>query len=87
MSSVQTVCAFWNGIGLTIRYTPQKWGVMDHLEIMSDNRQPLPITRTGYKSLFLCPEELDRPPVDFVLWLLDNSAEAKDWSGDQLSLF
>lgn len=87
--SQQTHRIIWNGIGLTVTYTPLKWGVIDHIEIETDNRQPLPITETGYKSCHIepdCMADYDGP-VAFVIEWLDLAAKEGRWHGAQLSLF
>ena len=50
----QTYRFHWQGIEIEAIYTPQKWGVIAHLEIQSiaPARAPLPITSTGYRSHF-----------------------------------
>jgi hypothetical protein len=56
-AACHTSRAIWRGIGLTIRHHPS-WirldaGPVQHLEIESDGRVPLPVTDTGYRSHFL----------------------------------
>ena len=77
----------WRGIALSVTHTPEKFAGLDHIEIESDGRAPLPVTETGYRSLFLCPEDLAEyaSPVAFVLAFLDFAAEDQGWTG-QLSL-
>lgn len=50
---VQSYHAEWQGIGITVTWQP---GFMDgdlpigQMEVMSDNRVPLPVSETGYKT-------------------------------------
>ncbi len=88
MSRPLTYSVTWRGIDLAITHTPNKWDMIDHIEIRSADRQPLPITQTGYKSVWLCPEdvaEYESAPA-FVLEWLELSARDTGWTG-QLSLF
>ena len=88
--------ATWRGIGLEIRHCPT-WSEaagIDHIEVVSDERQPLPITGTGYKSLFILPEYIAEKgdAKDYVLAWLDHEAQSEAWKRSQsearqLSLF
>lgn len=96
----ETFRATWRGIALTIHWT-REWFAMDdgsysvgHLEIVADNRSPLPVTETGYKSQFTGGEAIDARggPVAFTLAWLDHAARSVAWSeraaaARQLSLF
>lgn len=86
---IETHRLFWNGIGLTIRYTPSRWTVIDHIEIEADNRQPIPISETGYYSHFLNPGIVAARGgiLAFVIDGLDAAAELNSWRGAQLTLF
>lgn len=85
----------WQGIPVTITieddYSPayrRHYGHgMAHLEISAG--QPLPISETGYRSLFLPTHTLadEGGPVAFVTTWLDYAAELEGWHGAQLSLF
>lgn len=77
----------WKGQDITVRWCPL-WlgGDTAHLEIVTADRKPHPISETGYRSHF-CPRELVEEaggPVAFVMaWL-----EMKDdGTAVQLSLF
>jgi hypothetical protein len=77
----------WKGQDITVRWCPL-WlgGDTAHLEIVTADRRPHPISETGYRSHF-CPRELVEEaggPVAFVMaWL-----EMKDdGTAVQLSLF
>lgn len=77
MPQTTTHSLTWNGRGLTITHEPD-WlpGFRDHLEIRSDDGDPLPITETGYRSHFLPSAELAHAggPVAFVRAWLDRAA-------------
>ena len=84
----------WQGIAITIRYTPQRFAGYDHLEIVSRDKQRRPITETGYRSHFLLPEKLDEfgDPCGYVLAWLDHEGNSNVWRASvakraQLSLF
>ena len=71
----------WHDIGITIRHTPKKWSVIDHIEVESDNRQQLPFTETGYKSHYPSEGEIASygGPVEYVMAWLDFAADSKFW--------
>ncbi|WP_417261450.1 hypothetical protein [Celeribacter sp.] len=84
----------WRGIGVQITLHPRRWGSpVDHIEIESDGREPLPITETGYRSNFILAgtipsDELER----HVLAWLEEQAQTDGWKQyeaerRQLSLF
>ncbi|WP_127145414.1 hypothetical protein [Pelagibacterium montanilacus] len=79
----------WRGIALEITFTPEKFGLVDHTEIMSENRVPLPVTETGYRSHFIPVGAVTDHggAVAFVTAWLDHEAERTGWSGAQLSMF
>lgn len=82
-------CITWRGVAITITFTPNWLGVADHLEIISDRRAPLPVTETGYRSIFLHQGAVARNggPVAYATARLDDEARRVGWSGAQLSLF
>lgn len=71
----------WEGINIEINHTPQKWGVIEYLEIKSANREALPITETGYISHFLSEDHLNeyRGPVSYVTSWLEHEASLQEW--------
>ena len=88
----------WNGIEFEIRWYPDCIGFDDgtsmaHLEIISKDRRPLPITETGYKSHFIGREKVDQyggvePYVD--AWFaheMTTTAGIQAVAPRQLSLF
>ena len=88
--------AAWRGIELTIRHCAN-WCTMvgmDHIEVISAERLPLPITETGYKSHFVPPEQIAEigTPVEYVMAWLDHAGDSAEWKkvefeARQLSLF
>ena len=78
-------------------FTPSRWSVIDHLEILSvrPERAPLPITGTGYLSHFMQPGTIAAHGGDVVAqvkaWLDEESAKP-EWqahieAGRQWTLF
>ncbi|MBL3566757.1 hypothetical protein JMM59_17330, partial [Rhodovulum sulfidophilum] len=43
----------WRGIEIAITFTPEKFGMADHVELRSAGKVALPVTETGYRSHFL----------------------------------
>ena len=85
----------WEGRLIRLSYTPRQWKVIDHLEIRADDGEPLPITKSGYRSHHFGPMEpvLTMSEVEEMLtaWL-DKEAQTKRWKNyveqsRQLSLF
>jgi len=77
----------WRGIDIIVRWCPD-WlgGGTAHLEIVTADRTPHPISQTGYRSHF-CPRELVEDvggPVAFVTKWLERT---DDGGPVQLSLF
>lgn len=92
----QITRAIWRGITLEIRHCPlwSKVAEIDHIEVVSEECQVLPITETGYRSLFIKPEfiEAHGSAQAYVLGWLDEEAKSSEWTrkeadGKQLSLF
>ena len=88
----------WEGRDIRLSYTPRWNSIIDHVEIEVDDRTPLPITETGYRSHFFGPVEppLSLPEVQkMVLDWLDKDATKNAWrdymrqcdADKQLSLF
>ncbi|QCI63949.1 hypothetical protein [Phreatobacter stygius] len=96
----ETYSASWEGITLTITWTPV-WAVMNDgaycvadLEIKSENRAELPITKTGYRSHFVQRDDVEKRggPVAYAMAWLDHAAKSSEWKARQakvrqLSLF
>lgn len=77
----------WRGVTVVVRHAPDwlRLGV-DHIEVETEPRTPLPITETGYRSRFVASAELDPygGAEGFVhAWL---EASAPGWNA-QLPLF
>ncbi|MEI4195898.1 hypothetical protein [Roseovarius sp. E0-M6] len=100
MSTTETYRIDWEGIALSVRWTPQWLGIdidgqqVAHLELISDERVPLSMTETGYRSHFTSRElvETEGGPVAFVKKWLDVEAMSDEWKAHedaarQLSLF
>lgn len=94
MSPPQTFTLTWEGRRLTIEHREAWIAGADHLAIQSEDREPLPITETGYRSHFLSGEELAARggPVAYVETWLNDAARTSEWkayvaASRQLSLF
>ncbi len=79
----------WRGIGIEITFTPNKFGMTDHIELRAADKTPLPVTGTGYRSNFLARGHVAAHggAVEFVTAWLDHEAARLNWTGAQLSLF
>ena len=74
----------WQEIEIELKYWPLKWTVISHLEIrsISPEKEPLPITETGYKSHFFQPDSVEfvnGSIVETVIQWLDKEAQSKEW--------
>jgi len=84
----------WRSIELEIHHK-QNWAAgFDHIEVINANHEPLPITKTGYRSLFISPERIAEygTPVEYVQTWLEHEAKSESWKrlemeSRQLSLF
>lgn len=92
-TGVEIFSLTWRGLELRIAYERVSTGTADrpysHLEVMTDPpRKPLPITETGYRSLFLPTGsiEIDGGPVAFVMRWLDHSAKSAAWRAAERDL-
>ena len=79
----------WHGIQIAITFTPEKFGMTEHIELHSESRIALPVTETGYRSHFIPMGTVAQEggPVAYVTAWLDHEAERTGWRGTQLSLF
>lgn len=83
----------WEGIEIALTHHTQRFGgPFDHLELHAQER--LPVTDTGYRSLFIHPDDLAlfASPEVFVREWLDGAAKEPGWrdyrqNARQLSLF
>jgi hypothetical protein len=78
----------WDGVTIEIGWAPEYFSIgngktMGHLEVRSiaPEREPLPITETGYRSHWIAPEELDElgGPLNFVEVWIDHEAQSQGW--------
>lgn len=75
--SIQTYRFAWydglQNIEIEVVYYPLKWGVISYFEIQSINpeREPLPITETGYLSHFFHPDSADFSKCGVVEFIKD----------------
>lgn len=83
----------WEGITLSYTHTADAFSSpFDHIEVKTSEQ--LPITETGYRSLFIHPDELNlwESVEAFILEWLDDAAKLPAWQeyrnqSRQLSLF
>ncbi|NCO04105.1 MAG: hypothetical protein GW903_07945 [Alphaproteobacteria bacterium] len=79
----------WRSVEIEITYTPDKFGMVDHIELRAKGKTKLPVTETGYRSHFMDKGAVAAHggAVAFVTAWLDHEAARMGWSNDQLSLF
>jgi len=79
----------WSGIEIEITFTPEKFGIIDHIELRTQDKTPLPVTETGYRSHFIQAGTVLHfgGAIAFVTAWLDHEAGCAAWGGAQLSLF
>ena len=87
----------WQSIKFTVRhnsnyYVGDDGFITQHIEVKSADRIPLPITKTGYRSIFLngkqALDEFDNDPVMYVMTWMEAAAKEKQWlDQQQMSLF
>jgi len=76
----ETFQCTWSNIPIIVKYSKDYWASVgvSHLEVHAE--EPLPITETGYRSIWITPGQLDgTTPVDFVLSGLDELSGSKKW--------
>ena len=101
----QTFSFLWKSIPLEIIYTsdyaPRAKEILGyrlaHLQVMSKNRVPFPLTKTGYHSHFNNAEYIEGfgSPIDFVKIWLSEAEQSDEWKNhlkkmrkqSQLNLF
>lgn len=90
----------WNDLSLIITWSPN-WldreeadYIFAHLEVRTEDRQPMPISKTGYRSHFIDHESVEHlgGPVAYVKTWLDHQSRARQWqthqtNTNQISLF
>ena len=96
---IENSTLIWRGIKITIRYKPNyfkstKGFSIAYLEVISENKVPLPFTESGYRSHFTDAGEIEKygASIDFVKAWLDETAKSKQWKkyreqSNQLTLF
>lgn len=86
---METHTITWRGVEIEITFTPEKFGMTDHIELRTEGRKPLPVTEIGYRSHFMPSRTVDAHggAVAFVTAWLEHEAKRTRWSGAQLSLF
>lgn len=89
---IETHQILWQDIPITLTYQAEWLDLCAHLQFKAGER--LPITETGYKSIYLSAEAIEKAggAKAFALGLLDEAAEAPEWQRyasdqHQLSLF
>lgn len=92
VETIETSTFEWHNIAIEAKLT-RNWLSLEyhHIEVRADQR--LPITETGYRSLFIAVSEYgDADLAGFVTDWLEQAAQSKDWQGyvdasRQFSLF
>lgn len=79
----------WRGVAIAVRYQPEKFGLMSHLELRTVRPEgaALPVTETGYRSHFIEPgtvENFEGGVVAYVTAWLEEEARSKEWQKKQL---
>lgn len=79
----------WRNIDIEISFTPEKFGMVEHIELRTANKESLPVTETGCRSHFARQGTINAHggAVAFVTAWLDHEAKRNGWSNDQMSLF
>ena len=79
----------WRGVEIEIVYAEKKFGVIDHVELRTEGKAPLPVTETGYRSEYFALGTAKEygGVIPLVTAWLDHEAERVKWQGSQLSLF
>jgi len=83
--TVKTI--YWRGIRMEIIHVGTYSADMDHIEIHTENKMPIPITETGYKSHFFPTgsyAEYDTAEALVVAWL-EAEANSKEWKAKELA--
>jgi hypothetical protein len=104
-AAYQRFSLLWNAIEIEILYNPDyseatkrvKGYRLAHLEVLSKDRVPLPMTETGYRSHFTAAQSIEDfdAPIEFVKSWLAEAEQSKKWKAhlkrvqqqNQLTLF
>lgn len=90
--SYQSYSHTWEGFSLAIRWCPlwlsNELVNTGHLEIYSEDKLPLPITETGYRSHFIRKEVIEDAggAIAYVQAWLEHGAKSKSWQQQRASL-
>jgi hypothetical protein len=81
---IVTIAIDWQGIALSVSYEAEwlgKGACIAHLQVLTPDRRPLPITETGYRSHFVPLGEVEAAggPVAYVFAWLDEEASNDEW--------
>ncbi len=78
----------WRGIEIEITFTPEKFGIIDHIELRTQNKTPLPVTETGYRSHFIQAGTVLHfgGAIAFVTAWLDHEAGCAAWNSTILAV-
>lgn len=78
----------WREVRIEITFTPDSFGMVDHIELRTEGRMLLPVTETGYRSHFMSKGTVAEHggAVAFAVAWLDHEAARIDWHGAQLTL-
>lgn len=101
MPEAQSLTIRWRGITIEVTFTPERFSAgklhaSDHIEVRSIEppKAPIPVTETGYRSLFLPAGDVEEygGVERYVLDWIEGSAKSLAWreyeaNGNQLSLF
>ena len=77
----------WHGIAATVVYTPDYHSTPGsafhhcHVEVITEPRKPLPISETGYRSLFINGGEVENAggAASFAMRWLDAASKSPEW--------
>lgn len=80
-SPAQQTAIEWEGRSIQLSYRAQYFEGFAHLEIRSDDKQPLPMTATGYRSHFFAPDHpLSLEDVKALVFdWLEEKAKSRKW--------
>lgn len=77
----------WRGIRMEIMHVTSYFSGMDHIEIYTKDKTPIPITETGYKFHFFSTGGLGEfeAAVDYVCAWLEHETKSKAWKVRELT--
>lgn len=79
----------WRNVEIEITFTPEKFGMVEHIELRTPYKDKLRVTDTGYRSHFIAQGTASAHggAAAFVTAWLDHEATRNGWNNDQLALF